>query len=129
MIRTTLQAAAIATALMFASVTGAAAHDEDKGPNGGQVADVAGHHIEFVPSPKELTFYLTDESGKDIASAGTKAKAVVQDAGKTTPLELSAESPNKLTAKLADPLTPGAKVVVTAVMADGHNLQARYVVP
>lgn len=129
MIRTTLQAAAIATALMIASVTGAVAHDEDKGPNGGQVADAAGHHIEFVPSPKELTFYLTDESGKDIASAGTKAKALVQDAGKTTPLELTAVEPNKLTAKLDTPLATGAKVVVTAVMADGHSLQARYVLP
>ena len=129
MIRNKLQATALATALILASVTFATAHEEAKGPNGGQVADAAGHHIEFVPSPKELTFYLTDESGKDIASAGTKAKALVQDATKTTPVELSAEIPNKLTAKLSAPLVAGAKVVVTAVMADGHSLQARYVVP
>lgn len=129
MIRTTLQAAVIATALMFASLTGAAAHDEDKGPNGGQVADSAGHHIEFVRSPAEITFYLTDESGKEIVSAGTKAKALIQDAGKTTPLDLLPTEPNKLTAKLGAPLGAGAKVVITAVMADGHNLQARYVLP
>lgn len=129
MIRTTLQAAAIAAALMLVSVTGTAAHEEAKGPNGGQVVDASGHHIEFVPAPKELTFYLTDEKGKEITSAGTKARALLQDAGKTTSLELSPAEPNKLTAKLAAPLAPGAKVVVTAVMADGHSVQARYVLP
>ncbi len=129
MTRTKLQAAAIATALMLATVTGALAHEEAKGPNGGEVADAAGHHIEFVPTAKALTFYLTDENGKNIASAGTKAKALVQEAGKNAPVELTPAEPNKLTAKLDAPLAAGAKVVVTAVMADGHSLQARYVVP
>jgi methionine-rich copper-binding protein CopC len=129
MIRTRLHAAAIATALTLAAVMGAMAHDEAKGPNGGQVADASGHHVEFVLAPEALTFFLSDETGKEIASAGAKAKALIQDAGKTTPLELSPAEPNKLTAKLDAPLSAGAKVVVTAVMADGHKVQARFVAP
>lgn len=129
MIRTKLQAAAIAVALIFSSATGTMAHDEAKGPNGGQVADASGHHVEFVPSATEIAFLLTDESGKDIASEGAKATAIIQGAAGTETLQLTPAEPNKLVAKLVLPLAPGTKVVVSAVMADGHNIQARYVLP
>jgi hypothetical protein len=119
----------IATALVLAASSPALAHEEAKGSHGGHVMEASGHHIEFVPSPTEVTFYLSDEAGKPIPSKDAKAKAFVQDGGKTTPLALTPADPDKLTAKLATPLTPGSKVAVTATMPDGHNLQARYVVP
>lgn len=119
----------IATALVLAAASPALAHEEVKGPNGGHVMEASGHHIEFVPSPTEVTFYLSDEAGKPIASKNAKAKAFVQDGGKTTPLALTPAAPDKLTAKLATPLKSGGKVAVTATTPDGHNLQARYVVP
>lgn len=119
----------IATALVVAAASPALAHEEAKGPHGGHVMEASGHHIEFVPSPTEVTFYLSDEAGKPIASKNAKAKAFVQDGGKTTPIALAPVDPDKLSAKLAAPLNSGAKVAVTATMPDGHNLQARYVVP
>lgn len=119
----------MAAAFVLAAAAPALAHEETKGPNGGHVMEASGHHIEFVPSPTELTFYLSDEAGKPIASTGAKAKAFVQTNGKTTPLALTVAEPDKLTAKLDAPLASGAKVAVTATMPDGHNLQARYVVP
>ncbi|MBS0268456.1 MAG: hypothetical protein JSS54_05685 [Proteobacteria bacterium] len=119
----------IAAAFVLGAVSPAFAHEEAKGPNGGHVIEASGHHIEFVPSQTEATFYLSDAAGKPIASKGTKAKAFVQDGGKTVPLELTPADPDKLIAKLASPLSSGAKVAVTATMVDGHNLQARYVVP
>lgn len=115
--------------LALAAASPVFAHEEAKGPNGGHVMEASGHHIEFVPSPTEVTFYLSDEAGKPIASKDAKAKAFVQDGGKTTPLTLTPVDPDKLTAKLAAPLNSGAKVAVTAAMPDGHNIQARYVVP
>jgi hypothetical protein len=119
----------IASAVMLAGASPSLAHEEVKGPNGGHVMEAHGHHIEFVPSPTEVTFYLSDEAGKPIASKDAKAKAFVQDGGKTTPLTLTPADPDKLAAKLAAPLNAGAKVAITATMPDGHNLQARYVVP
>lgn len=122
-----------ATILAFITVLalpfGAIAHEATIGPNGGALVDVEGHHVEFVPSDGEVTFYLTGEKDAPIASAGAKVKAIVQDGGKTAQIDLSAVEPNKLVGKLSAPLSSGAKVVVTGSLADGHGLQARFEVP
>lgn len=120
---------ALSAALVLASMTGAYAHETAKGSNGGAVVDVAGHHVEFVPSATELTFHLTAEADAPIASLGAKVKAIVQDAGKTAQIELAPVEPNKLVGKLAGPLSSGAKVVVTGALSDGHSLQAKFVMP
>lgn len=124
-----LTAALFATGLALALPIGANAHEATKGPNGGALVDVEGHHVEFVPSAGELTFYLTGEKDAPIASAGAKVKAIVQDNGKTAQIELAAVEPNKLVGKLAVPLSSGAKVVVTGSLSDGHGLQARFESP
>lgn len=105
------------------------AHEEAKGPHGGQLVDSAGHHLEFVPSQTELTFFLSDEAGKPLPSAGSSGKAIVQDASKTSQLDLAPADPDKLTAKLSAPLASGTKIAITATMADGHTLQALFVNP
>jgi len=117
----------LAAACAFALPISAMAHEAAKGPNGGALVDVDGHHVEFVPSAGELTFYLTGEKDAPIASAGAKAKALVQDNGKTVQIDLAAVETNKLVGKLAAPLSSGAKVVVMGTLADGHSLQARFV--
>lgn len=119
----------LSSALIFASMSGASAHETAKGPNGGAVVDVAGHHVEFVPSATEMTFYLTGEADAPIASTGAKVKAIAQDAGKTAQIDLAPVEPNKLVGKLSAPLTKGAKVVVTGALSDGHSLQAKFVIP
>jgi cytoskeletal protein RodZ len=108
-------------------VSAASAHEVSKGPNGGPVVDVAGHHIEMVAKGTEFVLYLTDAADKPLASAGTKAaRAIVQDAGKTATVPLSAIDPNKLVGTLTQPLGAGARIVVSATLADGHALQARF---
>jgi hypothetical protein len=104
------------------------AHELAKGPNGGPVVDSAGHHVEMVAKGTELVLYLTEESDKPLASAGTKnARAIIQDGGKTATMPLQPAEPNKLVGTLAQPLGAGARVVVSATMADGHAVQARFV--
>ena len=123
---------AIATmflAFTTAPMTSASAHETAKGANGGAVVDAAGHHVEFVPSATEMTFYLSGEKDDPIASSGAKMKAITQVAGKTTQLELTPVEPNKLVVKLTAPLASGAKVVMSGTLSDGHSLQARFVVP
>jgi len=119
----------LSAALIVAVVSGASAHETAKGPNGGAVVDVAGHHVEFVPSATEMTFYLTGEAEAPTAATGAKVKAITQDAGKTVQIDLAPVEPNKLVGKLAAPLTKGAKVGVTGALSDGHSLQAKFVMP
>ena len=104
------------------------AHDLAKGPNGGPVVDSAGHHVEMVAKGTELVLYLSEENDRPLGSAGTKnARAIVQDGGKTATVQLSPAEPNKLVGTLPSPLGSGARVVVSATMADGHAVQARFV--
>jgi hypothetical protein len=116
------------TALAFLGlVTAASAHELAKGPNGGPLVDIAGHHIEMVAKGTELVIILTDATDKPLSSAGTKsARAIVQDAGKTATVALAPVEPNRLVGTLAQPLGSGARVVISATLADGHALQARF---
>ena len=108
--------------------TAATAHELAKGPNGGPVVDSAGHHVELTTKGTELVLFLTDEADKPLASAGTRnARAIVQDSGKTATVALQPAEPNRLVGTLSQPLSKGARVVVSATMADGHAVQARFV--
>ena len=106
----------------------ARAHDVAKGPNGGPVVDSGGHHVEMVAKGADLTLFLTDEADKPLAVAGTKnARAIIQDGGKTATVPLQPAEPNKLVGTLVQPLGKGARVLVSATLADGHAVQARFV--
>ena len=119
----------ILAAFAIAAATVAAnAHEVAKGPNGGKVVDIAGHHLEFTHTPAELTIYTTDETDKPLATAGGKGRAVIQSAGKTAQLQLAPAEPNKLVAKLDAPLASGAVVVVSTTFSDGHTAQARFTI-
>jgi hypothetical protein len=104
------------------------AHEVAKGPNGGPVVDVSGHHVEMVAKGTELVLFLTDEAEKPLASAGAKSpRAIVQDGGKTATVPLNPAEPNRLIGTLAQPLSKGARVVVSVTMPDGRAVQARFV--
>ena len=97
------------------------------GPNGGQLVDSAGHHLEMVASGTELVFYVTDDAVAPHTSIGAKnARAIVQDGGKTVTVALRPAEPNKLVGELSAPLGKGARIVVSAGLADGHAVQARF---
>ena len=118
----------ILTLAVAAVPLAAGAHETAKGPNGGPVVDSAGHHVEMVANGTELVLFLTGEADKPIASAGTKnARAIVQDGGKTATVPLQPAEPNRLVGALAAPLGRDARVVVSATMADGHAVQARFI--
>lgn len=119
-----------ALSLVLAAIAGgASAHEAAKGPNGGPLIDISGHHVEFVASGNDLIFILTGDKDAPIASSGAKMKAIVQAGGKTNQIDLMPVEPNKLQGKSGDALTAGTKVVITGTLSDGHNLQGRFVVP
>jgi hypothetical protein len=106
----------------------ATADAQNKGPNGGMVVKVEDHPIEFVIREQEIVFYVGDHDGKPMPTNGMKARAVVQDGGKTSTIALSPAPPNMFVGKLTAPLSAKARVVFSGAI-EGHNLQARFVAP
>lgn len=117
----------IIIAAVAASPSLAFAHEVVKGSHGGQVVDDKGHHVEFMVNGTEVLLYLTDEEDKPIASKGASGRVIVQNAGKQTTMALAPADPNILTAKLDKALPTGSKLVVSAKLSDGHNIEARFV--
>jgi hypothetical protein len=113
---------------LIAAPAASLAHEVAIGPNGGQVVDDKGHHVELTVKGQEIVLYLSDKDDKPIPSKGATGKAVIQDAGKTAAVDLVPAEPNLLSAKLGGNLGKGAKVVVSAKLSDGHSVQARFVV-
>ena len=120
---------AIAVAPLLALMTPSAGAQTAKGANGGDVVVMENHPIEFVSKGQEITFYILDEDGQTpVMTAGLTGRAVVQDGGKTTAVNLSPAEPNRFVGQLQMPLGPRARVVFSAKVA-GHNLQARFTTP
>ena len=97
------------------------------GLNGGLVMESRGHHVEFVAKDAKLVFYVTGETDKPESTNGAVGRVVYLDGGKSKTIDLVSEVPNILTAKLGTPLKTGTKLVVSAKLADGHDLEARFV--
>lgn len=124
--------AAIALVLLAALMPASALahgdkHNEDAKPkHGGQYQEVAGHHgVELVVEDTQIIFHLTEDH-EPMDLTGSSFKAVVQNAGETKILPLSATE-SRLIATLPSKLEKGAKVVLTGKDKSGHTVQARFV--
>src|SRR5262245_15106093 len=89
-------AVAFAVAATLLSVPALA---QQTGPNGGLVAGKGGHQTELVLSPTELSVYLLD-GGKPHETTGTKARAIIQQSGKTITVSLVDQQGKKLVGML-----------------------------
>ena len=119
-------AGGVGLAVVFARA--ALAHDAAQGPNGGRVIAGKGHHLELTSKGAELTVYISDEDHADTASKGATGRAVILDGSRQSTVPLAPAEPNKLTGTLEYPLAKGARVVVSARLANGHDLLARFVI-
>lgn len=103
------------------------AHAQKTGPNGGLVAGTGSHQTELVTSATELIVYILQD-GKAHDSKGVSLRAVVQEGGKTTTVNLADQGGAKLVGKLSAPLGKGAIVVLTGKDDHGSQINARYVI-
>jgi hypothetical protein len=71
--------------------------------------------------------FVSDSGDKPISSAKATGRAIIQDGSKQAAVELVAAEPNVMAAKLEGPLAPGAKLVVSIKLGDGHDVKARFV--
>ncbi len=118
----------LAAAALAAFLSTAVAQEATKGPNGGPVVETHDVFVEMTVEDSTLVLHFAGQDGKPMSSEGTtKARAIVQDAGKTTTIALETQQPNRLVGPLPAPLGAGARVVVSATLADGHGIQARFV--
>lgn len=116
----------IAAVLVLTSAP-ARAHDVAKGPNGGQIVDDAGNHIEMTAKGSQLIVFVSDSADKPISSAKAAGRAIIQDGSKQVAVDLLPAEPNVLAATLEGPLAPGVKLVVSIKLGDGHDVKARFV--
>ena len=101
---------------------------ERRGPNGGLLAGSDGHEVELVANGTAIRVYLVNHGRVAPPRSGATARMVIQEgqANRTAALTASGDG---FSATLETPITPGARVVVTGRMPDGHTVQARYVMP
>ena len=104
-----------------------AAHDMEKGPNGGQVIESKGHHVELAVSGRDIKVWLSDAAHAPIASKGASGRAVILASGRQSTLELAPAEPNLLTATTDAPLGAGARIVISTKLGSGQELQGRFV--
>ena len=118
----------ILPAMLLLPVAAMAQQPTRRGPNGGPVVTADGHPIELILSGTTLTLFVSEENGRPMSSARANGRVTVQTAGQTATVTLAPAEPNRMVGTLAAPLPPGARVVFTGTLSDGHRVTARYMV-
>ncbi len=114
----------VATLLLSSPVLAQHAH-YDKGPNGGQMQDVAGVHAEFLANGSSLVLNIVDEAGKPLDTNGFTASALILTGGERKTVQLIA-SGSSLRADLPAALPAGSTVTVAIKTAAGKSGQAKF---
>lgn len=121
-----LSAFAVA-AMLFAAPAWAQSHSHGaKGPNGGTLEDVAGVHVEFVPSGNSLTFNVLNESNKPISTKGYSGSVLVVNGQDRETITLSTSGENALKGEAKKPIAPGAAITLMIKTDGGKTGQAKY---
>jgi hypothetical protein len=110
------------------ALTGAApaqhAHG-NKGPNGGQMEDVAGVHAELMISGSTITINILDENNKPVGTKGFMASALVVHGRDRETVALTPSDEATLRGDAKKPVA-GAAVTVTLKTAAGKSGQAKF---
>ena len=101
------------------------AHGEQKGPNGGQLQDIADVHAELVTAGNTITINILDESNKPLVTTGYSGSALVVKGSDRETVTLSPSGQNALKGEAKNALA-GAAISVTLKTASGKSGQARF---
>jgi len=114
--------------ILFLSVSAVAqrAHENPKGPNGGQMMDIAGLHAEIVVAGNALTFNIFEENGKAVGTKDFSGAALVVVGADRETVQLKPSAENALKAELKKQPGPGAMITLTLKTAAGKSGQARF---
>lgn len=115
----------ILVAALVAAVP-AFAHEVEKGPNGGRVADAGEYHVELVAKDKAVDVFVKDAKDQPAAMAGFKGVAILLVDGKQQRIPLEASAPGRLSGKTSGDKPAELKGVVQLTTPQGGSLQARF---
>jgi hypothetical protein len=116
--------ALIATITLSGPAAAQHAHG-DKGPNGGQMVDVAGVHAELMTAGNTITVNVLDEDNKPVATKGFTASALVSRGPERETVALVPSEEATLKGEAKKPVA-GAAITVTLKTAAGKTGQARF---
>jgi hypothetical protein len=116
----------VALASIVLTASPAAAHEVEKGPNGGRVVEAGAHHVELVVKDNAVNVFVTDASDKPISITGFKGVAIFTISGKAQRIPLEPKEGARLsgTSPVALPAEPAGVVQITA--PDGKTAQGRF---
>jgi hypothetical protein len=116
----------VALASILLTASPAAAHEVEKGPNGGRVVEAGAHHVELVVKDNDVNVFVTDASDKPISITGFEGVAIFTISGKAQRIPLEPKEGARLsgTSPVALPAEPAGVVQITA--PDGKTAQGRF---
>ena len=103
----------------------AVAHDQ-KGPNGGRVADAGRYHVELVAKDSVLDLFVADTADKPVPPEGFKGVAILIVAGKSQRIPLEPAGNRSLRGMTGDKLPANPKGMIQLTLPDGKTAQARF---
>ena len=106
----------------------ASGHGPTRGPNGGQMQDLAGSHVELVAKGSELFLYLFDAQNKPVPAKGAAATATVLATGRPETVTLVAGDDNAMRGDGRFTAAPGMKVIVSLTLP-GQKAQSGQFTP
>src|ERR1700738_2077463 len=94
----------------------AAAHEVEKGPNGGRVVEAGAYHVELVVKENAVNAFVTDAGEKPVSINGFKGVAIFAISGKAQRITLEPREGTRLsgTPPVALPAEPAGVVQITA---------------
>ena len=113
-------------ALLFVAPAWAQQHSHGtKGPNGGTLADVAGVHVEFVPSGNALSFNVLNEDNKPVSTRGYSGSVLIVNGQDREAVTLATSGENALKGEASKAIS-GAAITLMIKTDEGKTGQARY---
>ncbi|MFZ1415300.1 MAG: hypothetical protein WAS73_12085 [Defluviicoccus sp.] len=107
-------------------VATAYAHGPARGPNGGQMHDLAGGHVELVAQAGEIAVYLFDAENKPMSAQGVVATATVLAQGKQEMVMLQPADGNVMRGRGGFTAQPGMRVVLSLTLPGQRPQLGRY---
>lgn len=116
------------TALLMLTGTAQAQHNHghQKGPNGGEVQDVAGVHAEVIVKGDTVTLYITEEGGKPSSTKGYSGSALVAAGNVKETFNLSPAGENQLAGQAKQVISSKANVTILLKTATGKTGQIKH---
>ena len=116
----------VALAIILLTALPAAAHEVEKGPNGGRVVEAGAHHVELLVKENVVNVFVSDANDKPVSIIGFKGVAIFTISGKAQRIPLEPKEGTRLSgiSPVALPAEPVGVVQITA--PDGKTAQGRF---